>query len=100
MPDTFAALYSPETGFSRSAIMTRAVDAARELRAWQTRFAASPKGLKEGFKPQSWASLMSHALRNAWKGAKAERAQHCYRQMPATSRLELASLSTDGRMAA
>jgi hypothetical protein len=95
-----AALYSPATGFNLSAIMTRAIAAARELREWQARFAASPNGIKSGFKPQSWRFLMSHALCNAWTAARAERAQHAFKAMSDSDKQLLAALSTDCRLAA
>jgi hypothetical protein len=45
------ALFSPSTGFKRSAIMTNALAAAREARAWQVPYASRPNSLKTGFKP-------------------------------------------------
>jgi hypothetical protein len=82
------ALYSPANGFNRSAIMGRALASARESRDWQKQFATTPKGIKRDFQPQSWAFLISHALKAAWTFARAERAQ------------TMASLATDGRLAA
>jgi hypothetical protein len=95
-----AALYSPATGFNKSAIMSRALASARESRAWQIKFAASPNGIKEGAKPQGWRFLMSHALKSAWTFARAERAQHDPSPTSAAHAWLLASLATDGRIAA
>jgi hypothetical protein len=88
------------TGFNRSAIMKRALASARESRAWQIKFAASPNGIRTGSKPQSWRFLMSRALKAAWTFARAERHIHSAQNYNPAFKATLASLSTDGRLAA
>ena len=92
------ALYSPETGFNRSAIMTRAIAAARESRAFEARYAAGPAGIKAGFKPHSWRFLISQTLHFEWISARAERRPHLLALATPAYRAWLASVSTDGRL--
>ncbi len=92
------ALYSPETGFNRSAIMTGAIASARESREFQTRYAASAAGNKAGFKPRSWRFLISQALHVQWGFARAERYPYELAKATPAYRAWLASVSTDGRL--
>ena len=99
-PEVTAALYSPASGFNKSSIMRRALADARESRAWQIKFAASPNGIKSASKPQSWRLIIAIALRNAWASARRERAQQDRRPVSDARAWTLASLATDGRMMA
>ena len=81
-------LYSPITGYDRSAIMRRAMSEAKAARAFSLSRPSNPV--------RPWSFYVSFALKNEWRQAGFE--TYAFMRFSDADRATLRSLSTDGAL--